>query len=155
MRPHPKALLLLVAASAALSFSAACHKKSGGSDVTSSPTPTPAAPANVAASAGNHTLHVSWDAVTGATGYRVYIAPQAFTSTAGITPVFVSATVYDATGVANWVTDHVRVTALDGVLQSALSAEASAMPNAGYVVTSHVQGGSHSVAWFHGDESDV
>lgn len=154
--PSTKRLLSVVAvACASLSIAAACGKSKGNSPVTESPTPTPVAPTNVAATAGNHTLHVTWDGVTNATGYRVYVSPAAFTTTAGLTGTFVIGSPWDASGVPNWTTLHVRVTALQDAAQSELSDEATAMPNAGYVLTSRSDAGNKAVNWHHADETDV
>lgn len=134
----------------------------GGGGGSSSPTTSgspPPAPTSVVVTAGNHSLHITWNAVTGATSYKVYISPTAFTNTGGLAGTSVTSSPYDATGLDNWVTYHVRVTAEAGAGSSALSAEATAVPSAGYVVASEVDAANAdaplAVKWFRADETDV
>ncbi len=152
MRRTLRAAALASVALVSLSIAAACSG-GGGHSATATPTP-PAAPQNVAATASYQSLHVTWDAVTGATGYKVYVSDAAFTTTAGLAGVFVLAPPFDAT-VTNWVTQHVRVAAQKDALASALSSEATATATAGFVVASHTSGATLSLDWFHADETDV
>ena len=150
MRRTLRASALVLSGLAAVCFAAAC---SGGGHhgATGSPTPTPAAPQNVAATAANATFHLRWDPVAGATGYKVFLSPTAITTTAGATPVFVPAPPYDATA-PNWQPRYARVQAVAGALVSPLSAEVSATPTAGYLVANHSTGGTLSLDWFHADD---
>jgi Fibronectin type III domain len=131
----------------------------GGSSSPTTPGSPPPAPTSVVVTAGNHSLHITWNVVTGATSYKVYISPTAFTDTGGLTGTSVTSSPYDATGLDNWVTYHVRVTAEADAGSGALSAEATAVPSAGYVVASEVDAANMdaplAVKWFRADETDV
>lgn len=138
---------------------AGCGGGGGGSSSSTTPGSSPPAPTSVVVTAGNHSLHITWNAVTGAASYKVYISPTAFTDTGGLTGTSVTSSPYDATGLDNWVTYHVRVTAEAGAGSSALSAEATAVPSAGYVVASDVDAANMdaplALKWFRADETDV
>ena len=96
-----------------------------------SATPTaapPAAPLGVTATAGNGSAALSWAAVSGATGYRVYRG----TTSGGPYALVASptATSYSNTGLTNGTTYYYVVRTFNGTLESVNSAQVSATPSA-------------------------
>jgi hypothetical protein len=147
-----RAALALIAAVAVAVAGAAC---SGGGGHHGSPTPTPlAAPANLKASGDFHRLALSWDAVLGADNYAVFLSTNAITSTTGLVPLGLTDTSTVVPGLPDWRTFHVRVAAEKGGVLGPLSAEATAMPAAGWIVASHTSS-PFRLDTFHADETDV
>jgi hypothetical protein len=93
---------------------------------------TPAAPANLAATAGNGQVSLSWSAAGGATGYNVYRR----TGSSGDTQIAsgVDGTSFTDSSVSNGTTYSYEVTAVDAEGESGFSNEVSATP-AGVQVT--------------------
>ena len=90
--------------------------------------PLASVPANLAATAGNATVTLTWTASTGATGYNVKRATSSggpFTQLASPTSAG-----YTDTSVTNGTTYYYVVSALDAGGESATSAPASAVPKA-------------------------
>lgn len=86
------------------------------------------APANLGVSIGDKQVTLTWDAVSGADGYNVY---RSETSGSGYSPVSVTTSLtYADTGLTNNKSYYYTVTAVKGNLESAMSQEASATPNA-------------------------
>jgi len=89
----------------------------------------PAAPANLAATAGNAQVSLTWTASAGATSYNLY-----WSTTTGVTPVNgtkisnISSASYTQTGLTNGTTYYYVVTAVDSAGESSASAQASATP---------------------------
>jgi fibronectin type 3 domain-containing protein len=88
----------------------------------------PAAPANLAAAAGNGQITLTWTASSGAASYSVYRATTS--GGEGATPVKtgLTGTTLTDTGLTNGVTYFYQVTAVSAQGESARSNEASAMP---------------------------
>jgi fibronectin type 3 domain-containing protein/regulation of enolase protein 1 (concanavalin A-like superfamily) len=89
----------------------------------------PAAPGGVTATSGNASANLSWNAVSGATAYNV---SRSMTSGSGYTLVAasVSGTSYSDTGLTNGSTYYYVVTTVNGLMESAYSAQVSAVPTA-------------------------
>ncbi|MEO8102392.1 MAG: Ig-like domain-containing protein, partial [Betaproteobacteria bacterium] len=96
----------------------------------------PAAPTNVLASAGNGEATVSWNTVSGAVTYNLYLASQPgvtkgnYTTLADGSKVTGATSPFTLTGLVNDRTYYFVVTATNGIGESAESLEASTMPNA-------------------------
>ena len=98
-------------------------------EVSATPTlpPPPAPPTNLAATAGNQQISVSWTASSGATGYTV---KRSTTSGSGYATIGTpSGTSYTETGLTNGLTYYYVVAASNGGGTSAISAEVSATPS--------------------------
>lgn len=91
------------------------------------PVVVPAAPANVVAVAGDASISVTWDAVSGATSYDLYWSATDGAGTSGTRVSGVSAGAVVG-GLTNGTTYYVVVTALNSAGESAPSAQASATP---------------------------
>lgn len=151
MRAAHMAMLRAALILAAIPVVSACN---GGGKKDDTPDPVPV-PGNVAVTAvGHQRATLSWDAVTGATGYRVYVAETAAADPATITPVEVTAPPLEATGLANWQASYFRVSALDGARESELSLEVSATPTAGWLVTDRLEA-TAVVARYHADDTST
>jgi cellulose 1,4-beta-cellobiosidase len=94
------------------------------------------APTGVSALAGNQQVTVSWSAVTGATGYNVYMASESGvtkdnygTKPDGNKYSAITTTSYTVTGLTNGKTYYFVVTALDSLGESTESSEVSATPS--------------------------
>ncbi len=86
----------------------------------------PEAPANLEAAAGESVVHLSWDAVEGATGYRVY---RSYLSGGGYELLDeVQDTAYDDADVANGTRYYYVVKAVQNGMLSEASAEVEAIP---------------------------
>jgi hypothetical protein len=92
---------------------------------------TPAAPANLSASAGNAQVSLSWSASTGATGYNVKRTTGGNYVTIASN---VTATSYTDTGLSNGTTYYYIVTAVNSAGESSPSNQASATPGSGGTV---------------------
>ncbi len=105
-------------------------EESGDSNEASAiPLPLPAAPANLTATAGNAQVTLSWDAVTGATEYRIYSAATANGDlTLIVTDPAITAETYVDTGLTNGTTYRYVVRAVNSNGESANSDEVSAAP---------------------------
>ena len=90
----------------------------------------PSTPANLAASAGNSQVALTWSAATGATTYNLYRSTTA--GGEGTTPVVtgISGTSYTNTGLTNGTTYFYKVAAVNSIGTSGQSNEASAKPAA-------------------------
>ena len=92
------------------------------------PLPPLAAPTNLVATAGNANVTLNWQAVTGASGYRLHRSTTAGSGYAQIAQV--AAGPYTDTTVSNGVTYYYVATAYDATRVSAYSAQAQATPTA-------------------------
>lgn len=98
------------------------------------PQPLPAAPTGVTATAGDGQVTLSWNAVPGATLYKIYQSTTSGTQTADlITGVASSPFTTKAGSVTNGTTYYFVITAVNATGESAISAEVSATPTAGVV----------------------
>ncbi len=114
-----------------------------------------AVPQNVVAKGGYHRTVVTWDPVSGATGYKLYAAAAPNVVLATITPVDVAAPPYQHGGLPNWVPVYYRVAAVFGATVGPPSAEVQAIPTAGHVVTQRDSPPNAVVRIFHADEPGV
>jgi len=90
----------------------------------------PAAPANLAAAAGNGFVDLAWDAAADAAGYYVYRSPVSGGGYARLNSTPVTGTTYGDDTAANGRWYHYVVTAVDGAAnESGRSNEASALPS--------------------------
>lgn len=88
------------------------------------------APANLTATAGTYQVKLSWDSVSGATGYNLYRGITQTGSISGKSKIVTdtSATSYTDAAVNHNTTYYYQVTATDGSRESAGSEEVSATP---------------------------
>ncbi|OPX87969.1 hypothetical protein [Pelotomaculum sp. PtaB.Bin117] len=93
-------------------------------------TPSPPAPTNLSATAGDAQVNLTWDSVSGATYYNVYRAMTSGGPYTNLTPNGVTATAYTDNDVTNGITYYYVVTALIDGKESGNSNEASATPQA-------------------------
>ena len=117
----------------------------GGSDFSNHASATPTAPAspppaaapgNLSAMAGNGQIQLSWNAVTGATDYRIFRTTD---GTFGTTPIAtVTTTTYLNTGLTNGTTYSYRVAAHNAGGDGPFSAVASTTPGAAPGVPANV-----------------
>jgi fibronectin type 3 domain-containing protein len=108
-----------------------------------------APPVGLAVSAGNAQVSLSWSAVAGATGYRVY---RGVTSGGPYTQIASpTGTSYSNTGLSNGTTYHYVVRAYNATLESVNSVQVSATPTAVPAVPTGVAAaagnGSVAVSW--------
>lgn len=95
------------------------------------PAPTvPAAPTNLAATAGNASVSLSWTGSSGATSYNVYRGTSAGGESATPIATFVTQTSYADSSAANGTTYYYEVAAVNSAGTSGMSNEASAKPQA-------------------------
>lgn len=93
--------------------------------------PTPSAPTNVSATAGDGEVTISWDSVSGATSYNIYWATYSGVSKADYEDVVSDVTSpYTHTGLTNGTTCYYVVTAENSYGESDGSSEVSATPSA-------------------------
>lgn len=104
--------------------------ESGGSNEVKATVGTLPAPANLTATAGTYQVKLSWDSVSGATGYNLYRGTTQTGSISGKSKIVTdtSATSYTDTAVNHNTTYYYQVTATDGTRESAPSVEVSATP---------------------------
>ncbi len=102
-------------------------------DLTVIPLP---APTGVTATAGNGQVTISWNSVTGAASYNIYMAAQSgvtksnySTKTGGMTHTNVTSP-YVHTGLTNGTTYYFVATAVNSVMESTESSEVNALPKA-------------------------
>lgn len=90
----------------------------------------PAVPTKFAAVSGTGAAGLSWNAVAGATSYRIYRGTTP--NGEGTTPIAVGVvgTTFLDTGLTNGTTYYYRVTAVNGALEGSASAEAAVIPSA-------------------------
>lgn len=112
-------------------------RSSSSSSASSSSQPTAfGAPQNLAATPGNSTVRLNWNAVSSADRYHIYYATEP-----GILPANIAAfdngtwiedvmPPYEITGLNNGTTYYFVVTAVDGAIESLPSAEVNATPSA-------------------------
>jgi fibronectin type 3 domain-containing protein len=126
------------------------------SEVSATPqAPPPAAPTGLTATAGAAQISLNWNAVSGATGYKIYRG----TSSGGETllaSLSGTATTYLDSSVTNGTTYFYQVTAVNGAGESGESSEASATPAApGTSFTSNFDGTENPLSeggvWHHLD----
>ena len=106
-------------------------EESGDSnEVSALPLPLPAAPTNLTATPGNAQVTLSWDAVTGATEYRIYRAATANGDLIRVVtdPAVITAETYIETGLTNGTTYRYVVRTVSSNEESANSDEASTTP---------------------------
>jgi chitodextrinase len=106
---------------------------SGAVSVTTPPPTVPAAPTGIAATAGDAQVALSWNAVSGATGYRVHRDNASIASA--------STTSYTDTGLTNGTTYSYQVSAVNSVGEGPKSAPVTATPNASVMRSSVSQFG--------------
>lgn len=107
---------------------AGCKSSSDSADSSSTPSTAPATPSNVAATAGNTQVTLTWDAVSGAASYSVYFATSSGVTTANGTRLTAAGSPYTHTGLTNGTTYHYVVVAVNAAGQSSPSPEVSATP---------------------------
>jgi fibronectin type 3 domain-containing protein len=95
-------------------------------EVSGRPQAPPAAPTNLAATAGNAQVTLSWTASAGATSYKVYRSTASGAET--LLALGIGATSFIDTTVTNGTTYYYQVSAVNGVGESSRSAEVSARP---------------------------
>ena len=115
------------------------------------PTPTaPTAPTGVSATAGNGQATIAWTAVSGATSYNIY-----WSTTTGVTPangtkITGATSPYTQTGLNDGTHYYYVVTAVNGIGESAASAQASCTPSTSAtlkVFVTSVQGTGDLHSW--------
>ncbi len=119
-------IIVLAVFAAAVGMIAGC-----GSNSSSTPPPPPTAPTNLAASAGNGVVGLTWTAVSGAASYDVYrgTATGALSTKTTVT-TGIAGTSYDDATAANGTTYYYEVTAVNAGGESGGSNEATATPQA-------------------------
>jgi fibronectin type 3 domain-containing protein len=118
-----------------------------GIEIYSSSPVTPAAPTGLKATAGNNQVALTWNAVTGATGYDVYRGTSSGGESLLSAGTNISGTSFIDSTAVNGTQYFYYVTALNGNLQSGHSSEVSATPAApvlGSLVTAISAGGPAS-----------
>jgi hypothetical protein len=116
----------------------------GGGGTTDSTGTLPAAPSGVTAQAADQAVTVSWNTVSGATSYNVYMATQSgvtrdnYASLSGGMQHMSVTSPYLHTGLANGTTYYFIVTAQNAAGESAGSAEVSATPSVVVVLAPNI-----------------
>ena len=115
------------------------------------PPPPPPAPAGLAATAGNASVALSWNASSGATSYNVYRGTTS--GGEGSTPVAsIASTSYTDTGLANGTKYYYKVSATNGGGTSAQSGEVSATPSASLPTSVQISAGGTATGTWAADE---
>jgi fibronectin type 3 domain-containing protein len=115
----------------ALAEQAGAYDKIDYIDITqTSSTQPPAAPTNLAATAGNAKVLLNWSASSGATSYNIYRGTAAGGESSTAIATGVSGTSYTNTSLTNGTTYYYKVAAVNAGGTSPLSGEASATPAA-------------------------
>jgi Malectin domain/Fibronectin type III domain len=115
------------------------------------PPPPPPAPTGLAATAGNASVALSWNASSGATSYNVYRGTTA--GGEGTTPVAtIASTSYTDTGLANGTKYYYKVSATNGGGASAQSSEVSATPSASLPTSVQISAGGTATGTWAADE---
>jgi cellulose 1,4-beta-cellobiosidase len=104
--------------------------ESGASNEVKATVGTLPAPANLTATAGTYQVQLSWDTVSGATGYNLYRGTTQTGAISGKSKIITdtSATSYTDTAVNHNTTYYYQVTATDGTRESTASEEVAATP---------------------------
>ena len=115
------------------------------------PPPPPPTPAGLAATAGNASVALSWNASSGATSYNVYRGTTS--GGEGTTPVAtIASTSYTDTGLANGTKYYYKVSATNGGGTSAQSSEVSASPSASLPTSVQISAGGPATGTWAADE---
>ena len=115
------------------------------------PPPPPPAPTGLAATAGNASVALSWNASSGATSYNVYRGTSA--GGEGTTPVAtIASNSYTDTGLANGTKYYYKVSATNGGGTSAQSSEVSATPSASLPTSVQISAGGPATGTWAADE---
>jgi fibronectin type 3 domain-containing protein len=97
-------------------------------EVGATPQSAPSTPTNLAASAGNGQVALTWSAVTNATSYNLYRGTTAGGESATPIATGITSTSYTDTGVTNGTTYYYKLAAVNSFGTSGMSNEASATP---------------------------
>ncbi len=116
--------------------------------VSATPVAAPVAPAGLAATPGNAQIALSWNAATGATGYKLFRSTTSGTYSATPLAVLGSVSSYSDTSVSNGTTYYYTLKATNAGGDSPASNEASATPLAAPTAPTHLaaQAGSAQIA---------
>lgn len=129
---------------------------SGTTPSTTTTTTAPSVPTGVSATAGDGQIAISWNSVSGATSYNLYMATQSgvtksnySTLTSGMKHADITTTSYTHTGLTNSTTYYFIVTAVNSAGESIESSEVSATPKSGggsntITIKGSFSGGSHA-----------
>ncbi|HEX4702723.1 MAG TPA: malectin domain-containing carbohydrate-binding protein, partial [Pseudonocardiaceae bacterium] len=115
------------------------------------PPPPPPTPTGLAATPGNASVALSWNASSGATSYNVYRGNTS--GGEGTTPVAtIASTSYTDTGLANGTKYYYKVSATNGGGTSAHSTEVSATPSASLPTSVQISAGGPATGTWAADE---
>ncbi len=111
----------------ALLVLAACGSSGSGGTATTNDSP-PLAPSGITGIPGDGVIDISWNSVSGATGYNLYWSASTGVSKQNGTRIAGASRPYSLTGLTNGTTYYFIVTAENTAGESAASAEAAATP---------------------------